>query len=154
MPRGQDALPGYAADGLVACRACDCVHHIVDVPPKGKALCRRCGAILYRNLPKSLDHSPALYLAAMVLFLLANTFPFVALQYGDRIEQSRLITGGLALLHADMLEIGILVLLIIPAFVFAGDYDGLVQRIMMGMIFLWIEVLGIRFLYSCSRLEA
>jgi paraquat-inducible protein A len=119
----QDALPGYAADGLVACRACDCVHRIVDVPPGGKALCRRCGAILYRNMPKSLDHTAALYLAAMILFLLANTFPFVALQYGDRVEQSRLISGGLVLQQAGMGEIGVLVLLtsvIFPFLTLAG----------------------------------
>jgi paraquat-inducible protein A len=118
LEHGQDELPGYAADGLVACRACDCVHRIVTVPPRGKALCRRCGAILYRNMPRSLDHAAALYLAAMILFLLANTFPFVALQYGDRIEHSRLISGGLALFQAGMGEIGFLVLLTSVVFPF------------------------------------
>ncbi len=62
-------------------------------------------------MPRSLDHSAALYLAAFILFLLANTFPFVALQYGDRIEQSLLISGGFALQQAGMGEIGLLVLL-------------------------------------------
>ncbi len=104
-------MPGYAADGLIACHACDGVHRIVTVPPRGRALCRRCGALLYRNMPRSLDHSAALYVAAIILFLLANTFPFVALQYGDRIEQSLLISGGFALQRAGMGEIGLLVLL-------------------------------------------
>ena len=104
-------MPGYSADGLIACHACDGLHRIVPVPVRGKALCRRCGALLYRNLPLSLDHSAALYLAAMMLFLLANTFPFVALQYGDRIEQSLLISGGLALQQARMGEVGFLILL-------------------------------------------
>ena len=62
-------------------------------------------------MPHSLDHSAALYLAALILFVIANTFPFVALQYGDRIEQSRLISGGFALQQAGMGEIGLLVLL-------------------------------------------
>ena len=104
-------LPGYAADGLMACGTCDCLHRIVAVPPGGKASCRRCGTQLYRNMPRSLDHSAALYLGAFILFLLANTFPFVALQYGDRIEQSLLISGGFALQQAGMGEIGLLVLL-------------------------------------------
>ena len=95
----------------MACHACDGLHRIVDVPARGKALCRRCGALLYRNMPRSLDHSAALYLAAMILFLLANTFPFVALQYGDRIEQSLLISGGIALQQARMGEVGFLILL-------------------------------------------
>jgi hypothetical membrane protein len=44
---------------------------------------------------------------------------------------------------------GVLVLLILPVFVFAGNYAGLFQRVMVGMIFLWMEVLAIRFFHSC-----
>lgn len=111
-------MPGYAADGLMACHACDGLHRIVPVPARAKALCRRCGALLYRNMPRSLDHSAALYLAAFILFLLANTFPFVALQYGDRFEQSLLLSGGIALQRAGMGELGLLVLLTSVVFPF------------------------------------
>lgn len=111
-------IPGYEPNGLIACGACDSMHRIVDIPPGGKALCRCCGGQLYRNMPRSLDHSAALYLASFLLFLLANTFPFVALQYGDRIEQSLLVSGGLALLQAGMSEIGLLVILTSVVFPF------------------------------------
>ena len=104
-------MPGYAPDGLIACHACDGAHRIVAVPEGGKALCARCGTLLYRNLPRTLDHSAALYLAALILFLLANTFPFVALKYGDRVEQTLLISGAFALQKAGMPEVGLLVLL-------------------------------------------
>ena len=102
IPQGGNAIPGYASNGLIACHACDGAHRIVPVPEGGKALCGRCGTVLYRNLPKSLDHSAALYLAALMLFFLANTFPFVALRYGDRVEQSLLISGAFALHKAGM----------------------------------------------------
>lgn len=69
-------------------------------------------------MPLSLDHSTALYLAALILFLIANTFPFVALQYGDRSEQSLLVSGGLALQQAGMGGIGLLVLLTSVVFPF------------------------------------
>lgn len=95
----------------MACHACDCLHHIVAVPAHGKALCRQCGTLLYRPMPHSLDHATALYLAALVLLVIANSFPFMALQVGDRIEQSRLISAGLALLQLGMAEVGIVVLL-------------------------------------------
>lgn len=103
---------------MIACGACDCLHRIVEIPAGGKASCRRCGAQLYRNLPRSLDHSAALYLAAFILLVLANIFPFVALQYGDRIEQSLLISGGFALQQAGMGEIGLLVMLTSVVFPF------------------------------------
>jgi hypothetical membrane protein len=45
---------------------------------------------------------------------------------------------------------GALVLLILPVFVFAGNSHGLLQRVMIGIIFLWIEVLAIRFFHACS----
>jgi paraquat-inducible protein A len=111
-------VPGYAPDGLIACHACDGAHRIVPVPEGGKALCGRCGTLLYRNLPRSLDHSTALYLAALILFLLANTFPFVALRFGDRIEQTLLVSGAFALQKAGMPEIGLLVLLTSVVFPF------------------------------------
>lgn len=95
----------------MACHACDCLHRIVAVPARGKALCRRCGTLLYRPMPHSLDHTTALYLAALVLLVIANSFPFMALQMGDRIEQSRLMSAGLALIQVGMAEVGILVLL-------------------------------------------
>ena len=112
------AIPGYAPDGLIACHACDGAHRLVPVPEGGKALCGRCGTLLYRNLPASLDRSAALYLAALILFLIANTFPFVALKYGDRVEQSLLISGAFALQKAGMAELGVLVLLTSVVFPF------------------------------------
>ena len=104
-------IPGYAESGLVACHACDGVHRIVPVPPGGKAQCGRCGSLLYANLTNSLNRTTALYLAALMLFFLANVFPFIALKYGDRVEQSLLISGGFALQRAGMPEIGLLVVL-------------------------------------------
>lgn len=90
----------------------------MPVSARGRAFCRRCGALLYRNMPRSLEHSTALYLAALILFLLANSFPFVALQYGDRIEQSLLGSAGIALQQSGMEAIGILVLLTSVVFPF------------------------------------
>lgn len=118
MPGNQiePALPGYAADGLIACHACDAVQRIVAVPARGKALCRRCGSLLYRPMPHSLDQTTALYFAALILLAIANSFPFVALQAGDHIEQSRLASAGLALVTAGMPEVGIVVLLTSVAF--------------------------------------
>ena len=111
MENVKKAASEYAVDGLIACHACDGMHRIAAVPARSRALCRRCGALLYRNMPRSLDHSAALYLAALILFLLANTFPFVALQYGDRVEQSLLGSAGMALQNSGMAAIGVLVLL-------------------------------------------
>ena len=127
------AMPGYAANGLTACESCDGVHRMVPVPAGGRALCGRCGALLYRHLPGSLDRSTALYLAALLLFLLANWGPFVALKLGDRVEQTRLISSAFALHQAGMPELGVLVVLtsvVFPALAIGGMlYLLLAQRL-------------------------
>ncbi|MBS0336772.1 MAG: PqiA/YebS family transporter subunit [Proteobacteria bacterium] len=121
---------------MIACHACDGAHRIVPVPEGGKALCGRCGTQLYRNLPRSLDRSAALYLAALILFLLANTFPFVALKFGDRVQQTVLISGAFALQEAGMPEVGLLIALTSVVFPFLT---------ICGMLYLLLPLrLGIR----------
>lgn len=101
----------YSSRGLLACHACDGLHRLAPVPEGGKALCTRCGTLLYRNPRNGLDRSTALYLAAFLLFALANAFPFIGLKVGDRIEQMQIVSAGLALFRQGMGEIGALVLL-------------------------------------------
>ncbi len=101
----------YDEGGLIACHSCDAAHSLVSLPEGATALCRRCGDVLYRNQPNSLDRATALYLASLILFFIANSFPFIALQYGDRIEQSLLWSAGLGLEKMGMGAVGLLVFL-------------------------------------------
>jgi hypothetical membrane protein len=48
---------------------------------------------------------------------------------------------------------GALVLLLLPLFVLFSGPDGLLQRVMVGIIFLWIEILAIRFFFACNEPE-
>ncbi len=111
------------AGGLIACHECDLLHRIAPLAPGGKALCRRCGALLYRNVPDSLDRAAALYIAALLLWAMANTFPFVALKLSGRIEENLMVSGPLALARAGMPELGLLVFLtsiLFPLLTIAG----------------------------------
>jgi len=111
------------AGGLIACHECDLLHRIAPLAPGGKALCTRCGALLYRNVPDSLDRAAALYSAALLLWAMANAFPFVALKLSGRIEQNVMLSGPLALARAGMPELGLLVFLtsiLFPLLTIAG----------------------------------
>lgn len=99
------------AGGLIACHECDLLHRIAPLVPGGKALCSRCAAPMYRNVPDSINRACALYLAALMLWVMANTFPFVSLKLSGRIEDNVLLSGPLALAYADMPELGLLVFL-------------------------------------------
>ncbi|MDZ7751155.1 MAG: paraquat-inducible protein A [Gammaproteobacteria bacterium] len=98
-------------EGVIACPECDYLHRVEELPAGAKALCVRCAAVLYRHIPRSLERATALYAAALLLFLLANAFPIIALDVGGRVEQTHLISAAGAFLRHDMAELGVLVFL-------------------------------------------
>lgn len=68
-----------SASSLIACHECDLLQREVPLPTGRAARCRRCGAVLYRNTPDSLNRTLAYTLAAALLFAVANAFPIVGL---------------------------------------------------------------------------
>jgi paraquat-inducible protein A len=96
---------------LIACHECDLIHRVQPLPKKGIANCMRCGAALYRHKPNSLERTLALSMAGLVLFLLANYFPFLALKMGSQVHQTNLITGITVLYNQGLQALAILVLI-------------------------------------------
>ena len=98
-------------DALIACHECDLIHRVKPLPKKGVANCIRCGSVLYRHKSNSIDRTLALSLAGLMLFVLANAFPFLALKMESQIHQTNLITGIKVLYSQGMQPVAILVLL-------------------------------------------
>lgn len=98
-------------DALIACHECDLIHRVKPLPIKGVANCIRCGSVLYRHKPNSLERTLALSLAGLVLFVLANSFPFLALKMGAQVHQTNLIAGIKVLYIQGMQGLAALVLL-------------------------------------------
>ena len=96
---------------LIACHECDKVHRVKPLPKGGVAKCIRCGAVLYRDKPNSLDRTLALTLAALILFITANIYPFLALELEGREQVTLLFTGVHDLYEYGMWELSFLVLL-------------------------------------------
>lgn len=96
---------------LIACHECDMLHRLPELPAGGTARCLRCGAILHRQRPNSLERSLALILTGLMLFALANAFPFLAFKVQAQVRQTTLITGIIELYSQDMQLLAILVLL-------------------------------------------
>lgn len=98
------------ANSLIACHECDLLHHIKPLPDGGVAQCTRCGAVLYRQKRDSLDRTLSLTIAALILFVVANTYPFLALKSGGLVKQTTLITGTKELYAQGMEALALLVL--------------------------------------------
>ncbi|MFM0334553.1 PqiA/YebS family transporter subunit [Paraburkholderia strydomiana] len=85
---------------LIACHECDLLQRETTLASGGTAHCRRCGATLYRNPPASVDRALALTLAAMVLFMVANSFPIVGLSVNGTLIETTLF-GAARVLYDD-----------------------------------------------------
>ncbi len=112
-----------APDGLIACHECDALHRLQPLARGEQALCQRCGALLYRDVSGRLDETLALSAAALVLFLIANFFPFIALKLEGRVEENLVSSGILALWEAGQPELAVLVALtsvVFPALTILG----------------------------------
>jgi paraquat-inducible protein A len=86
------------------------IHRIKPLPAKEAAHCIRCGAVLYKHKPNSLERTLAFAFAGLILFILANSFPFLGLKIGSQVRETTLITGIYELYVQGMQVIAILVL--------------------------------------------
>ncbi|MEA1652530.1 paraquat-inducible protein A [Nitrospirillum sp. BR 11164] len=84
-------------ESLVACPECDALHERRELAPGTKARCVRCGAVLYRRSYLALDHQLALVTAAILIYLIANSFPIVDLEIQGRSNSTTLVGSVLAL---------------------------------------------------------
>lgn len=94
---------------VVACHDCDLLNRLPD-DAAGTLLCARCGAVLHRHRPDSVDRSLALTLGAAVLFVIALSFPFLAMKSGGFVQETRLLTGIVELWRQELYGLATLVL--------------------------------------------
>lgn len=96
---------------FILCRDCDLLQRGTRLAPRGVARCGRCGAELYRDHPHGLDHALPYTLAAIVLFVVANSVPILGLQVKGELVQSTLIGAIRRLFEQDMAPVAGLVAL-------------------------------------------
>jgi paraquat-inducible protein A len=108
---------------LIACHECDLLHQVQPLPDGGAARCVRCDALLYYQKKDSLDRTLSLTIAGLVLFIVANTFPFLAMKSGGLVRETTLVTGVKGLYLQGMEALALLVFLttiLVPLVQIAG----------------------------------
>jgi paraquat-inducible protein A len=86
--------------GVIVCPACDLAHRLTAVTTTGRTQCARCRAPLQRRESPSIDTAIALAVCALVLLLLSNAYPLVAMQVNGNSRDTTLI-GAAAGLYAQ-----------------------------------------------------
>jgi paraquat-inducible protein A len=109
-PPAAEASPEPGRQKIVACHDCDLLNRLPD-GIQATVLCARCGAVLSRHRPNSIDRSLALTFAALILFFVSNSFPFLALKRSGLVQETTLLTGIRELWQEGLFEVSLLVLL-------------------------------------------
>lgn len=99
------------ASHLIACHDCDLLHKLPQLSSDGRVTCRRCGAILVRSRTETVSLSLPLVVAGLILFLLANCFPFMAVSSGGIQQDTIFISGIFQLFQQQMWGLGAVVVL-------------------------------------------
>ncbi len=115
----------------IACHECDLIHEIPIMPSRAAAVCVRCGCVLFRAKTDSIDRTLAWTLAGLVLYVVAVSFPFLAMKNGPISNETGLLTGIEFLYRQGIIPLAALVLLtciLIP----------LIQ--MLGLLYIFIPI--------------
>lgn len=103
-------------DTYIACHACDMLHRRELLSATSVATCSRCHTVLYRSRENSLDRTLAMAICGLILFVIANTYPFLTLNIEGKMQETTLISGIVELYNEGMPELALLVLLTAIAF--------------------------------------
>ncbi len=95
----------------IACHECDLVQEIPPLPAPATACCLRCGSVLFRTKVDSINRTLAWTIAGLVLYVVAVTFPFLAMKNGAIGNQTGLLSGIQQLYHQGIISLATLVLL-------------------------------------------
>src|ERR1700692_1304109 len=98
---------------VIVCPACDLAHRLAAAPARGRRQCVRCRAPLQRRENASIDTAIALAICALLLLLLSNAYPLVAMHVNGSSRDTTLIGAALGLYAQGFESLAALVFLTI-----------------------------------------
>jgi paraquat-inducible protein A len=102
---------------VIVCHACDLAHRFDKIAPAARVRCVRCRAEIYRTSAASIDTAIALAASALVLFILANAYPLIALKVNGSTRVATLIGAALGLIsqgYATMAWLVVFTAVLVP----------------------------------------
>ena len=96
---------------VIVCPACDLAHRLAAAPASGRRQCARCRAPLQRPENASIETAIALAVCSLVLLLLSNAYPLVAMQVNGSYRDTTLIGAAFGLYAQGFTSLGALVFL-------------------------------------------
>ena len=85
---------------IIACETCGLVQQLPTVPTRHYAQCARCDSVLKRRHPNGRARTQAFALAAILLYVPANIYPIIVMEYMGRHTENT-VWGGVKALYED-----------------------------------------------------
>lgn len=82
---------------VVRCPDCDLLQRGPTLRPGEAARCSRCGFVLHRERANSLERTLVLTLTALVLWVVANIYPFMTFEFEGQSESNVILSGVIEL---------------------------------------------------------
>lgn len=95
----------------MACDDCDLIHRGVELERGLRAACSRCGKRLYGSPADSLERTLAFSIAALVLLVVANAYPFLDFALKGKSQDNHILSGVIDLFNSGFAPLAALVLL-------------------------------------------
>jgi paraquat-inducible protein A len=108
---------------IIACETCDLLQRLEELQPGMVAECSRCGWVLTKRKVNSLGRTAALSLAALVLYLPANIYPILRMDYYGAYSENTVWDGCVRLFQDGQWLVAVIVFLasiMIPLFKLMG----------------------------------
>jgi paraquat-inducible protein A len=84
----------------IACKTCGLLQRMEELPADYRAECARCGEVLARTSTNSRARTAAFALAALFLYVPANIYPIMIMEYMGRHTENT-VWGGVQALYED-----------------------------------------------------
>ena len=107
-------------DDLIACHGCDLLVDVGDLEDDSRAYCPRCGHFLTRYQSDGMSRVLAYAIAAIVLLLVASSFPFLSFKQAGLESVMTLYEAPMSLSRYGMPALGLIVaafIIIIPSLI-------------------------------------
>ena len=91
------------------CNVCELDQRVKELTPGQTARCARCGSVLRQNRPDSNARTAAFTLAALFLYVPANIYPVLRMQYLGRFSETTVWGGIVTLFHDGMWFVALIV---------------------------------------------
>jgi paraquat-inducible protein A len=93
---------GTDREEVIACHECGTVHRLPTMPDDSIARCTSCGAKIFIRFERSVERTLALYLAALLLFVVANAYPIMTMSLEGQANAATILDSAKALYDGGM----------------------------------------------------